>query len=232
MNRRIAVFVVLAVILAALFLRLGVWQLARLQERRGRNAAVVARLREPVVAFEHLPDSSAFRRATVAGTPDYPNEIVFTGRSRNGSPGVYILTPVRRPNNDTAVVVTRGWVYAADAATADLARWREARDTFSGYMSVLSATPPGPKPTGRRVRTLTLAAVRALVPYPVARAYLVAQDSASERTPARLPMPALDDGPHLSYAIQWFSFAIIAIVGAGIVAVRARKQQSPGATGA
>jgi len=31
--------------------------------------------------------------------------------------------------------------------------------------------------------------------------------------PRRWPAPALDDGPHLSYAIQWFSFAIIVLAG-------------------
>jgi len=25
--------------------------------------------------------------------------------------------------------------------------------------------------------------------------------------------PELDDGPHLSYAIQWFSFALIIVIG-------------------
>jgi surfeit locus 1 family protein len=39
---------------------------------------------------------------------------------------------------------------------------------------------------------------------------------------ARLPPPALDEGPHLSYAIQWFSFAAIALIGGAAVAVRNR----------
>jgi cytochrome oxidase assembly protein ShyY1 len=36
----------------------------------------------------------------------------------------------------------------------------------------------------------------------------------------------LDDGPHLSYAIQWFAFATIAVVGAGIVVARTRRESS------
>ena len=35
--------------------------------------------------------------------------------------------------------------------------------------------------------------------------------------------PALDDGPHLSYAIQWFGFALIGVIGACVVAFRARR---------
>jgi surfeit locus 1 family protein len=224
-NRRIAVFIALAIALAALFVRLGFWQLDRLAERRARNAEVASRLAQPVVAFEQLRDTSRFRRVVVAGTPDYANEIVFTGRSRNGSPGVYILTPIRRPSNDTAVVVIRGWVYAPDAATADLSRWRETRRTFSGFVSTLSPAHSGPEQRAsvRKLRTLSLAGVQALLPYPVTVQYVVSEDSAADSTPARLSMPALDNGPHLSYAIQWFAFAAIAIVGAAIVALKKPK---------
>ena len=41
----------------------------------------------------------------------------------------------------------------------------------------------------------------------------------------RREMPALDDGPHRGYAIQWFSFAAIAIVGALAVVRRERRDR-------
>ena len=44
-----------------------------------------------------------------------------------------------------------------------------------------------------------------------------------DSTPARLPLPPLDEGPHLSYAFQWFSFAAIALGGLGIVLLNRRK---------
>jgi surfeit locus 1 family protein len=135
---------------------------------------------------------------------------------------VHILTPVQRPNTDTAVVVLRGWVYAPDAASADLSRWHEPRSEFHGYVMQLPPATTAHNGTGRKLRALSLPAVRGLLPYPASAQYVVSQDTASDRAPARLAAPALDDGPHLSYAIQWFSFAVIAIVGAAIVAFRAR----------
>lgn len=233
MNRRqdtralawLVAFVMLAVLLAALFVRLGFWQLDRLAERRAHNAVVASQLAVPTVSFEALRDTTSFRRVVVTGAPDYANEIVLTGRSRQGSPGVYIVTPIRRPTTDTGVLVIRGWVYAPDAATADLTRWREARSVFQGYASALPRGTSGPevRARDRKLRTLTSDGARALLPYPVAELYVVSQDSAADSTPARLAAPALDNGPHLSYAIQWFSFAAIAVVGAGIVAFRARS---------
>jgi cytochrome oxidase assembly protein ShyY1 len=44
--------------------------------------------------------------------------------------------------------------------------------------------------------------------------------------PARRDLPVLDDGPHRGYAMQWFSFALIAIAGAGIVVYRERQQRA------
>ena len=223
MPARIWLFAALAAALAVVFVGLGRWQLRRLDERRARNAMISARMQEPARPFAALPDTHSFRRATLDGDADYPNEIVFTGRSRNGSPGVYILTPVRPRDRDTAVIVIRGWVYAPDAASVDLSRWREpGRHEFTGYVGALAGQGAAAAASNRKIRALSLPAVRALVSYPLASRYLVSQDSAPDTVPARLAAPVLDDGPHLSYAIQWFSFALIALVGAAVVVARAR----------
>jgi surfeit locus 1 family protein len=222
--RSITVFVTLAVVLSALFVRLGFWQLARLGERRAINAITAARLAHGETPFKELRHEAepALRRTMLVGIPDAANEFMITGRSRDGSPGVHIVTPVRVPGSDTAVLVNRGWVYAADAATADLARWREPRAEFHGYSLQLPASGLPPVVKGRSLRPFGIEGVRKLVPYPVRDLYLVSQDSQSDQTPARLPMPALDEGPHMAYAIQWFSFAAIALVGAAIVIRRER----------
>jgi len=222
-TRGLKLFVALACVLAAAFTSLGVWQIQRLGQRRARNALVMARLRDPVVPVEQLHDTLSFRRAIAAGAPDYANEIVLTGRARNGSPGVYLLTPVRRSGDDTATIVIRGWVYSPDAATVDLSRWPEARDRFAGYVARIPDGPVARAGERRRsIRKLTISGVRALLPYPVAPMYVVSQDAAADTAPARLPPPQLDEGPHLNYAITWFSFATIAIVGAATVVAQAR----------
>ena len=226
MNRRIIAFVVLAIGLAVLFVRLGFWQLDRLAQRRARNAEVARELARPPIPIEQLTDTG-LRRVTVSGLPDYEHEIVITGRSHDGSPGVFIVTPVRITGTHPAVLVNRGWVYAPDAATVDLTKWRESRTTFSGYRQPLRSQTDRTTIKGRKVHDLTQQAARQLVPYPVI-GLVISQDSVSAAGPVRLPMPALSNGPHLSYAIQWFSFAIIALVGAAIVAVRSAR----GATGA
>ena len=232
MPARIVAFIGVAFLLAALFVRLGFWQLDRLEQRRAVNATVEAQLARPPIPFAALQGDSAFRRVIVTGTPDTANEILHVGRSRAGSPGVHILTPMRLPGSDTAVLVNRGWIYAPDAASADLTRWRETRTEFSGFAMPLSDTTRGTNPSGRRVRALDHDALQALLPYPVSASYVVAEDSAGADAPVRLARPVLGNGPHLSYAIQWFCFAAIAAGGAVVIAIRVRRGSGTGATGA
>lgn len=228
-STRLRIFVLLAVVSAAVFVRLGIWQLHRLGERRAQNAVIAARQNAPErdVSGLSLNDTTAlrFRRVRIVGAPDYEHELIFAARSHNGAPGVNLLTPVRLAGRDTAVLVNRGWVYAPDGATIDEMRFRERDSVFVGYADEYpsaTGTSYAGKPTVL-ARLGADVAARAL-PYPIARFYVIAlgdSTGAADR-PARLTVPPLDEGPHASYAIQWFSFAAIALAGAGFVVKQAR----------
>jgi len=230
LNRwKLRLFVAFALISAAVFVRLGFWQLSRRQERRARNALVAARLDSTAVSVASLPRDTAlarFRRVRVTGVPDYEHELVWAARTHKGSPGVNLLTPVRLPGSDTAILLNRGWVYSGDGATVDLAKWRDRDSTFIGYVEELPSV-VGASYTDRPsvIARLSHDVVAKALPYPVAPVYvIVLSDSAiaADRI-ARLSAPPLDEGPHLSYAFQWFAFATVALVGVGIVLRQSRS---------
>ncbi len=220
MTRRNVIAAVLAVLVAAVCFRLGAWQLDRLAQRRARNAIVAERMRGAAVDVARLPTDSTirYRHARVQGTYDYAREFVLSGRSREGSPGVYIVTPVRAEGSDTAVLVNRGWVYSPDASSVDLERWHEGPTaSLTGYVVPFEpghgAVRAASQPTAwRRLDADTLAAV---LPYPVKPFLVVAlpQGAQSDSIPVRLALPVLDEGPHKGYAVQWFAFGTIALVG-------------------
>jgi surfeit locus 1 family protein len=226
---KIWIFVAIAVVAAAGCVRLGFWQLSRLKQRRARNALVISRLDSSEVDVTQLPRDSAlarFRRARVTGVPDYAHELIYAARSHAGSPGVNLLTPVRIPGRDTAVLVNRGWIYAPDGATVDEARWREPDSSFSGFVEEFPSSKGAAFASKPNVISrLGYDAVSRALPYPVAPIYLVMLGDSVMRPDriARLTVPPLDEGPHMSYAIQWFAFACVALVGAAIVVRQSRR---------
>ena len=218
LSRRDIIAIAFASVIAAGCVGLGFWQLDRLEQRRASNATIQAAMRAPAVALGTLGASPRrLTRVSLVGSPDYRHEFALTGRTRSGSPGVHIITPFRLPGRDTAVLVNRGWVYSPDASQVDFARWKEGDVmTVSGFIDTLSSGRGTAGSPVQRLRQLEHHRIAAQLPYPIAYFYVVAiveGTTGGTDTPVRLPLPALEEGPHKSYAIQWFSFAAIALVG-------------------
>ena len=226
---------------AAACVRLGFWQLDRLRARRIENDIKVARLVAPPVSpFRLIAGSRRYRRVTVTGTFDFDHQIVLTGRSHDGAPGVYIITPfapdVPPGRQAAALLVNRGWVYSADAQTVELANFDETpHQTITGWVQEFDLGGEGPAraaSTPYAWRRMDARETPRAFPYPVAPFYVIAQPDSGATSaagaPVRLPLPAIDEGPHKSYAIQWFAFALIALVGAGAVIRRDRRTASHG----
>lgn len=199
---------------AAVCVRLGIWQLDRHAERRAWNAQVDARLAAtPVVLTSGRgagrPDTLAYRQARAAGAFAFQDQVTEMNRTFQGTPGVHVLTPLRFADG-TAVLVDRGWTFAPDARTADLAALGEP-DTALVEGVLLP-------PVGRfAVHPESLA-----VGYPLFPLVLRRTDgpAAVPRGLRAVPLPPRDGGPHLSYAFQWFAFAVIAAVGGTLLARR------------
>lgn len=214
--------IIIAAALTLVFLRLGFWQVSRLRERKALNAELASRAKQPSIPISQLPTDTAnahYRRVSVSGTYDYANEIILTLRSRDGSPGVNIVTPVTATATDTALLVVRGWVYSPDGITVDLARWREGTtvngsgfvETYPSKRNGANKSPTHPNAYRWLDRSvLERRFNRPLEPYYVV---LTSPPTDSIKMPPRLSVPPMDEGPHQSYAIQWFSFAAISIIG-------------------
>src|SRR3989442_7835819 len=101
---------VVALLVAAICVRLGVWQLDRLHERRQRNALLLAaRARPPLeVDGSLLADSARDHRLVARGVYDYAHERLWHRPSYEGVPRVGLVTPLPLARW-AAVVVDPGW---------------------------------------------------------------------------------------------------------------------------
>jgi surfeit locus 1 family protein len=214
---------------AAICARLGVWQVNRLKERRAANTVALAARMSPVVDIGGggLTPSLINRRVRVVGRYDHAHDIVLRGREYRGVPGVEIVSPLLRQTGSGAILVDRGFVPAPDAVSADPRTFQEPGPIeVQGIALPLDSAGGAPLQRGEQATFARLdrAAISTRLPYPVEPLYIrQTPDSALPRFPRRLPAPELNDGPHLSYAIQWFAFSVIALIFAGIMWVKGER---------
>lgn len=225
-NRRWWWATLLVIVLSAIFIRLGFWQLDRLDQRQARNAEYLAQISAAPLTLtgESLPaDPPGLRDrlAQVQGRYDFDQQIILVQQSYEGRPGAHLVTPLRIAGSDTAVLIDRGWIPAAEASADTLGAFDQPGElTVSGVVQ-LSQTLSGDRQTvteGPQLEwyRVDIEAIQKQLPYPILPLYLLASppDGFQEQLPYRIaPEIDLSDGPHLGYAIQWFLFAAVLTFG-------------------
>jgi cytochrome oxidase assembly protein ShyY1 len=229
-------FVVL--ILAGLFVLAGFWQLDRLHQVRGQNALIAARrhlaaaeLSDVAKASDASADAVAQRRVTVTGRFD-PTHQAFVFAELGDQPGVDLLTPLVLADG-TAVVVDRGWVPAEPPQQPVPAQ----ASPPSGQVRVTGFALPGSEggsigTTGGllQVTQSNLALLQQRIPYDLFPLLVRLEDQDPAQgggLPRPQPPPALDEGPHFSYAVQWFTFTAIGVIGWPLLLRKAARDRRP-----
>jgi len=218
----------LVAVLAVTMVGLGFWQLRRLDEKRERNALIEARSEQPVTPVSELlepgdgeaaVDGARFRAVTATGTYDEAATVTVRNRTQEGVPGAWLVTPLRLAGGERVGVI-RGFVsLTSDGSVADAPA-----PTGEVTVTGLVVDPDGLDGTAPRDVAPLLDAGDGILPA------LVRADESDPPEPnadrrdrpdptAILPVPPADlsEGPHLGYAVQWFIFATIAVVGYPLV---------------
>jgi surfeit locus 1 family protein len=218
----------LLVVIGALILgRLGIWQLDRLAQRRALNSSLNTRMAQPALTLAGAaidPDALEYRRVEVRGVYDSAQEIVLRNRELDGTPGVHILTPLRLSGSDTAVLVDRGWIPRdqADPAARSAFAAPPGQVLVTGIARRSQENLDGPQdpPLGpQRLRLdawfrVNIASIQQQAGYPLLPIFIEQQPAPGDPAlPRRVATADLGEGPHMGYAVQWFAFAIILVVG-------------------
>lgn len=214
------------VLLAATFVALGLWQLDRHEQRRAENAVGQERISaEPVQLNEVLaaPDIEAFehRRVVVNGTFDAESEVLVRSQVELGQAGFHVITPLVI-DDTSAVLVNRGWVpLLMDTPPVDAPPPPNIHE-IHGWVQLTQIRPalgredpPGHVDVFNRV---DIERLNQQMPYDLAPVYVVAMGERGTDLPLVLNPPDFTElGSHLGYAIQWFGFAAVALVGFGFL---------------
>ncbi len=225
------------VLVAALLVatvNLGLWQLRRLDARRAHNDVVAARAEVPPVpiaeAFGPLksgagPDDLRHVRVRVEGTWAPGDEVLLANRSMDGGPGVHVVSLLRIDaiHPGVGVVVDRGFVARPVQLDGDPSAWAPAGGpgdhvVLDGTLDVFRS---GERGHGDEVDRLDRAALEARWGTTLAPLWVRADGATGAgHWPVPVPVADLGEGSHLSYAVQWFVFTVIGLVGYPLVLVR------------
>jgi surfeit locus 1 family protein len=218
----------IGIVVAAVCARLGVWQLDRLAQRRAQNARIEQQLS---LSPLELPAASAapaaaaavsYRPVSATGTFDFSHQQVVVLRPRDGVPGVFLATPLM-VSDSSAILVERGWVPSPDGKTVALETLAEPTETtVEGHLVEGDFSAPPPDAWPGYVRRASPALVPGAPAFPLVLRRTVLPPGAPDVMQPML-LPGLTNGPHLSYAIQWFAFGIIALVGSGLLVAKGGK---------
>jgi cytochrome oxidase assembly protein ShyY1 len=226
----------LVVVLVVTMFNLGLWQLRRLDEKTTLNDNIRSRGSLPTESIANLvPDGSTrastrdvtWRRVSATGTYRVADELAVSNRSIEGQPGFWVLTPLVQ-SDGTIVPVVRGFVVRPEFE----ARGLTSVPAPTGEVTVVGSLQASPTsgrfgeerakdgfvPAISQVDTARLAERWGATVMPVWLRLEEGPGAPTREGPLyAVPPPPLTKGPHLSYAVQWFIFTLIALIGYPVI---------------
>ncbi|MEX2322617.1 MAG: SURF1 family protein [Acidimicrobiia bacterium] len=202
----------LALVTVVAFVSLGFWQLRRHAEVQGLQAAVAEASALSAVDVAEA-EAEFYHRVYAAGVFDHEREVRVL-RSEGGESGERVITPLVL-SDGTAILIDRGWVPRGGGRTRPSEATR-----VEGYLWPAERGSWVPESLGTRqlVRRIDPAVVQPFVDYQILDGYLI------EAGPTAEP-PSISSGPHLSYAVQWFLFTGVVLVGYPLLLRRALRRE-------
>lgn len=205
------------------------WQFARRAEAQAAIHLLNANYDQSPVAIDRLLASSdeydaseKWRPVTVTGTYWAGGVVYVRNRPNEAGIGFEQLVPLTTANG-TTFIVDRGWV----AANGDNSLPLHPPSIPAGQVTVVARLIPSEEPIAGRdapagqIATIDLHALDGrdggAGAETVYTGWYGKLDAENPSGPAGLPWekPVLDEGPHLSYALQWWVFALMGFIGYG-----------------
>ena len=242
--RRATGLVLLGVVVAVACTFLGRWQWNRHVWRDAAIAVVETNWSaDPLPLDTVLPatdtpltDDDVWRRVTVVGHYEPDGTVLLRNRPVDGAPAYHVLVPfvVEDASAGTSsaptqagsvLVVDRGWVDPGADASADVAAPAPPEGSVT-LTARLRHDEPASSRTAPPGQVQAISAEQVLAAGGVegesydAYVAMTAEDPSVSPVPGQLPPPSTDPGSHLSYAFQWWTFALGGLIAFSLGARR------------
>lgn len=221
-------YLALVIVFAIVCSMLGAWQFARRGEAQLEISRIDANydgavrpLGEALPLLDSFNEDDTWSKVRLSGEYLPDEQVLVRGRPYGGRIGFEVLTPLLA-NDGRVFVVDRGWVpLASDGLSPEpipepptgtvtvVARLKASEQRISGRTTVEGTN---------QLATIHLPEIKERLAKPTytgAYGLLVAEEPAAANMPLPALRPVRDEGPHLSYALQWYVFALLGFVGYG-----------------
>ncbi|MEO6114974.1 MAG: SURF1 family protein [Pseudolysinimonas sp.] len=224
--RRWGAYLVLVVVFAVACGLLSWWQWARRAETLAEGTLVTTNYESAPVELDTLlrgldtwKPGEAWRPVELHGHYLVDQQLLARNRVFNANPGFEVLVPFQL-DDGRVFVVDRGWLpigtthdtpdHVPAAPSGDVTvvvRLQQSEPVLPGR-----SAPHGQIPEINAAK-VAAAAGTAGQTYTGAYGLLASETPSPADRPAAVQEPVIDEGPHLSYAIQWIVFAALAFFG-------------------
>ncbi len=228
---------IFATVMITAFVLLGRWQLNRLEWRRHNNAIIarheVAPIRPYSEVFDHpIADADAWQRVSVRGVYDAQHQYQVRYRNFDDRRGIEVVTPLRL-DGGRSILIDRGFIEVPTGKPIPdaLPPAPNGEIRIVGYVRRNeNGREKATVPVNGQLRLINSTAIGGTLPeHDLLNGYISLLSSeppqAGELIPLTPPRPT--EGPHLSYALQWFAFTGIAVIGL-VVLIRADVREGQG----
>jgi surfeit locus 1 family protein len=210
------------VIVTPLLCALGFWQLDRAEQKRTQAAVLEIRRQLPPITLTDSKrlnaDHLRYRKVLLKGSFLSEKTILIANRKHLGKSGFHVVTPLRISDNGELVLINRGWAEAVPTTDSSALRVNQEQLTLAGEITIPQAPAIELTPTDDKSDSapnwpyLTLDRYRQWSGLEI-QPFMVLQTSEDDQAFIRQwPAPKVSDLMHIGYAIQWFAFAIIALL--------------------
>jgi cytochrome oxidase assembly protein ShyY1 len=211
----------LTVVLSVAFIGLGRWQWERGNHRQAewdkfeRGAERVMPLR--TLSLGEMP---RFQRISLIGRFDAAHQFLLDNRTYNGRAGYEVLTPLERPDGRVAIV-DRGWVPfsglrdrlpgVAIQSHDYLTLTGRVADLPSAGLASGKAPPASEAPWPKVTSYPSLGELSTALGHPLEPRIVLLDKSQPDGYVRDWHPPGIEPTRHWSYAVQWWSFAVVLV---------------------
>ena len=194
------------------------WQIERRSEAVSKIERVASNYDLEKISLEEVSSLSGdsvvayeWRKVELSGRYVADDTLLVRNRAIAGQPGFVQLVPFFLETGET-VLVERGWIAAdSDLNPSNTFLPAESLKTIVARVRLGETIPNRESPTGQ-LTSINLPEIEKIFSFVVEKDFylrMVTESPAESSYPQPISRPVLDEGNHLSYAVQWIIFALM-----------------------